>query len=225
MQAMLTWRHRNPELTERSSLPGRQARRFHLLVSLALLLCQSATATVIFHSNFEDEGGLNDTGYGGCATATTANVGCPQAAFPDQDGDHGRDALRRLGQLPKIGGGEGGFDFTKISNSGNPLPAGAALGAGANDWGCTRDNVSGLILEVKVNNAASLRHMSHSYTWYDTNPAVNGGYAGVNVSQQTCNGTLSQCNTSAFVVAVNAQSLCGANDWRMPTPEELLGIT
>lgn len=169
-------------------------------------------------------GPLNDTGIDSCANASNNNLTCPQASFPDQDGDHGRDAQARAGQLTKIGGGEAGFDYTKISNSGNPLPAGAALGSGANDWGCTRDNLTGLIWEVKVNNATSLRHMNHTYTWYNTNTAVNGGNAGGIGTAGTCNGTLTACNTSEYVAAVNAQGLCGANDWRMPTPLELAGI-
>ena len=169
-------------------------------------------------------GKLNDTGQNWCANATTGNLLCPQSGFPDQDGDNGRDALARNGQLVKIGGGDAGFDYTKISNSGNPLPASAALGTGANDWACTRDNVSGLIWEVKTNNPANLRHMSHSYTWYDTNSAINGGVPGIVGTSGTCNSTLVQCNTSAFVAAVNAQGLCGFNDWRMPKVAELLGI-
>ena len=92
---------------------------------------------------------LNDTGQNWCANDSANFLSCPQAGFPDQDGDHGRDALARAGQLTKIGGGEAGFDYTKISNSGLPLGAGAALGSGAGDWGCTRDNVTGLIWEVK----------------------------------------------------------------------------
>jgi hypothetical protein len=32
------------------------------------------------------------------------------------------------------------------------------------------------------------------------------------------------CNTHAFVQAVNAQGLCGASDWRMPTRSELMSI-
>lgn len=169
-------------------------------------------------------GPLNDTGIDWCANATTNTLSCPQSGFPDQDGDYGRDARARAGQLTKIGGGEAGFDYTKISNSGNPLPASATLGTGANDWGCTRDNVTGLIWEVKVNNSASLRHMSHSYNWYDTDSATNGGIPGSAGTPVACSGTLSQCNTSAFVAAVNAQGLCSGNDWRMPSPEELQSI-
>lgn len=169
-------------------------------------------------------GALNDTGHNWCANVGTDTLNCPLAGFPDQDGDHGRDALARAGQLTKIGGGEAGFDFTKISNSGQPLGAGAILGTGAGDWGCTRDNLTGLIWEVKRNSAASLRHMAHRYAWYDSNAAINGGNAGTIGTAASCNSSLTQCNTSAFVAAVNAQGMCGANDWRMPTPEELQGI-
>lgn len=184
---------------------------------------------LIFLDGFETEAAppmvsLNDTGQNWCANDSANFLSCPQAGFPDQDGDHGRDALASAGQLTKIGGGEAGFDYTKISNSGQPLGAGVALGTGAGDWGCTRDNLIGLIWEVKLNDAASLRHMDHTYTWYDTNAAINGGNAGTIGAAVTCNSTLTQCNTSAFVAAVNAQGLCGANDWRMPTPQELQGI-
>ncbi|MFO1344523.1 MAG: DUF1566 domain-containing protein [Burkholderiales bacterium] len=167
---------------------------------------------------------LNDTGQNWCANNTTGNLNCPQAGFPDQDGDHGRDAHARAGQLSKIGGGEAGFDYTKISNSGNPLPASAALGSGPNDWACTRDNVTGLIWEVKVNNASHLRHMNHTYTWYSTDAGINGGVPGTLGTAPTCNSTLAQCNTQAFAAAVNTQGLCGHGDWRLPSSEELQGI-
>lgn len=184
----------------------------------------NADGSVICQSASGPTGALNDTGINGCANVTTNNLPCPLAGFVEQDGDLGRDALARAGQLAKIGAGETGFDFTKISNSGNVLPASAALGTGANDWGCTRDNVSGLTWEVKIDNPASLRHMHHAYTWYDTNSATNGGYSGASGNTATCNSTLPQCNTSAYVAAVNAQGMCGSSNWRMPTVEDLQGI-
>lgn len=169
-------------------------------------------------------GRLNDTGQDWCAANTTGGLTCPQSGFPDQDGDHGRDALAQAGQLVKVGGGEAGFDFTKISNSGNALPANVALGSGPNDWACTRDNVTGLIWEVKVNNATHLRHMNHTYSWYSTDASINGGVPGSLGTAVTCNSTLPQCNTQAYVEAVNTQELCGHNNWRMPRPDELQGI-
>lgn len=156
-------------------------------------------------------GKLNDTGITWCANDTTNNLTCPVASHPGQDGDHGRDALARDGQLQKVGGGAAGFDFTKLDANGN------ALLASATQWDCVRDNHTGLIWEVKT--TSGLRSMNHRYTWYDPNSSdgnpgtANGG---------NCTG--SACDTTGFVQAVNAQGLCGASDWRMPTRRELQGI-
>lgn len=184
----------------------------------------NADGSVICQPSSEPTRILNDTGIDGCANVTTNNLPCPLAGFAAQDGDYGRDALARAGQLAKFGAGEAGFDYTKISNSGNVLAANTAFGTGTNDWGCTRDNASGLTWEVKLNEAASLRHMNHAYTWYDTNSATNGGNPGTTGNTATCNSTLAQCNTSAYAAAVNTQGMCGASNWRMPTTEDLQGI-
>jgi hypothetical protein len=174
---------------------------------------------------------INDSGIDWCADgannydagdAAYKDIQCDavtNAGFPGQDGHFGRDALARTGQLPKIGDGAAGFDFTKISNSGNELPATATLGSGPNDWACTRDNVTGLIWEVKVTDSTHLRYQGNWYTWYfpdspDGNPGrQNGGI---------CVG--SDCDTTGFLEAVNAEGLCGASDWRVPTRRELQGI-
>ncbi|SYZ81278.1 Uncharacterised protein [Vibrio paracholerae] len=65
---------------------------------------------------------LNDTGIDWCADGSQNNLDCPVQGYEGQDGDHGRDALARSGQLQKVGGG----DFTKLDNSGNPLPESAS---------------------------------------------------------------------------------------------------
>lgn len=172
---------------------------------------------------------LNDTGQTQCYDGNGATISCTVAPAAD-DGRYGRDVAATAGALTKIGGGVAGFDFTKIANNGSVLPAGAALGTGATDWACTRDNVTGLIWEVKTTGPTQLRYSAHSYTWYNTNGAENGGNAGstgvpgTNVG--TCNGTLPSnlCNTQAFVAAVNTTALCGYTDWRLPTPPELRTI-
>ena len=72
--------------------------------------------------------------------------------------------------------------------------------------------MANLIWEVKT--ASGVQDSSHTYAW--------GNDAGI----ASCGASVSLCNTDAFVAALNAVDLCGetANDWRLPTVRELLGI-
>jgi hypothetical protein len=108
-----------------------------------------------------------------------------------------------------------GFDFTKLDASGNALPASAT------SWSCVRDNVTGLIWEVKTNDGG-LRDMNNTYSWYNPDSSTNGGSAGTQ-NGGTCSGGI-DCDTASYVAAVNTAGLCGASDWRMPTVEELRSI-
>jgi hypothetical protein len=68
-------------------------------------------------------GVLNDTGQTICYDpemngAPCADVAADDAGAPGQDGRYGRDAAAALGRLPKVGGGEAGFDFTRLGTSG-----------------------------------------------------------------------------------------------------------
>ena len=160
--------------------------------------------------------GLNDTGITQCADGSSNNVACNNASFPRQDAETGRDAQPGLS---KAGAGPAGFDFTKLDSSGNPLADSAP------SWDCVRDNVTGLIWEIKTDDGG-LRDKDWTYTWYNPDPNTNGGSAG-STGGATCGGFLSnQCNTQAYAAAVNALTpkLCGFNDWRMPTREELRTI-
>jgi len=198
---------------------------FGLLTPLAALLLAALTLPV------SHAAGLNDTGIVLCGNASNNNVDCSASdpvGYPRQDGRFGRAAMDAAGVLYKIGASSSlGFDYTKIANDGIELPADAILGSAAGQWACTRDNVTGLIWEVKVNDASHLRHMNHTYTWYSTDATSNGNNQGTQTSS-TCNSTLSpanQCNTQNYVATVNALSgaarLCGAADWRLPTKGEL----
>lgn len=181
-------------------------------------------------------GGLNDTGIDWCAddganrsaagTRADKAAGCEgvAATHPDQDGHHGRDAAARARTLAKTGTGSAGFDFTKVCGSGEAAgegkcPPNPALGTGPTNWSCTRDNVTGLLWELKTE--GGLRGRGNTYTWFQPDEATNGGEPGVEKGGQ-CVG--SGCDTRAFAAAVNALRLCGASDWRVPTRKELLSI-
>lgn len=180
---------------------------------------------------------LNDTGqvicYNNTVSTGTVTPGTPDpetAGFDEQDCTGGRAAAEGTAMLDKLGAASvSGRDYSKIANNGSDLPTGAALGTAAGDWGCTRDNVTGLTWEVKIDDNG-LRDKDHGYTWYNTNTAVNGGNSG-SIGTNTCNGTLplNQCNTTAYVTAVNAlvgaARLCAATDWRLPNRAELASLT
>ncbi len=123
---------------------------------------------------------LNDTGVTTCfdganlVTCSDANTG-DSASYPRQDARFGRDAARAAGQLPaKIGGGAAGFDFTPLDASGNPIAI--ANGVPVSPPSCTRDNVTGLIWEVKT--VANMDWVSNSDATYFVIGANNVGLCG-----------------------------------------------
>lgn len=177
-------------------------------------------------AKFNAIGGLNDTGMSLCSDNGTTLKNCPVTDFGEQDGDIGRDAQARLGTLTKIGNGSNGFDYTKLGFDGSPLEIQNAewnpnlTEASGSVWSCVRDNVTGLIWEVKSDDGR-LNDKNHTYSWFNNNSTNNGGQEG-EANLGTCSG--SDCDTSSFVDTVNKSNFCGANDWRMPTKMELLSI-
>lgn len=192
-------------------------------------------------------GPLNDTGIEVCLnhatptatrslTTVTPSVTCsPMPTHGAQDARYGRDAAAVKGQLTKVGASAGavsgqpnGFDFTKISNSGARLPADAALGAGPDDWGCTFDNNTGLLWEVKTSDGG-LRDRKFKYTWFNSQRTATTGGPGVPSSSADATvdcATAGRCDTEKFVQDVNSLpgGMCGKTDWRMPTFLELLNL-
>lgn len=166
----------------------------------------------------------NDTGQTTCYDADGQQTPCAAPGFPGHDARFGRDAAAADGVLPKTGDGTGGFDFTKIANDGSELPPDAPLGPGPGDWACTRDNLTGQLWEIKLDEPASPRHYQWSYTWFDPDGEYNGGNPGADSPPAPSCGFTLDCDTQAYVAFVNSVALCGRDDWRMPTLEELSGI-
>jgi Protein of unknown function (DUF1566)/Divergent InlB B-repeat domain/Fibronectin type III domain len=112
--------------------------------------------------------------------------------------------------------------YTKIANNGTALPASAVLGTGATNWACTRDNANGLIWEVKTADGG-LRDQYKTYTNYDdpTKLQKRNGSAYVNPTQADIDAAT---NSIGFAKAINVGGLCGHNDWRMPSKDELASL-
>lgn len=181
-------------------------------------------ACEMFRDGFEIERGLGtfprcplgqvgDTGITACAGDASGD--CPAAGLPGQDAEYGRDVLAAAGMLDRLGGGPAGFDYTKLDANGDSLPQAAA------SWSCVRDNYLGLVWEVKVDDPLDPRASTHTYTWLQPDPTVDGGQAGL-ANGGSCAG--SACDTDGLVTALNDLVLCGASGWRVPTREELLGL-
>ncbi|PIE63588.1 MAG: hypothetical protein CSA26_12250 [Desulfobacterales bacterium] len=96
-----------------------------------------------------------------------------------------------------------------------PVRSYTSLGGGT----MVRDNVTGLIWEVKENGDGTAEYSNphdadNTYTWCDPDPATNGG------NQGTCGDN----DTKDFIDALNSANFGGHNDWRLPTLKELVTL-
>jgi hypothetical protein len=98
--------------------------------------------------------------------------------------------------FPDSADGAAGFAFVKIGPNGRDLPADAT------EWSCVRDQVTGLTWEVK-NDGGDLRDKDNTYT--------NRGDG-------------RRVDAATWVDLANRNGLCGHQDWRLPTRDELLGL-
>ncbi len=155
------------------------------------------------------------------AEPTTALSDLPDDSAPGQDADFGRDKTFANDDL----NGANGFQFTQLDASGNAL-ATPSDNYFTTPWSCVKDEHTGLIWEVKT--ITGLQASYNTYTWYNTDSLNNGGNAGEEGDNTSCFQSLENCNTEAFINAVNAlndgQGLCGLNQWRLPRREELRSI-
>lgn len=156
-------------------------------------------------------GVLNDTGQNVCYDANNNATTCDEASAgddataPRQDARFGRDAAAAMGRLPKIGGGEAGFDYTRLCMSGEeeghgncasppPLPEDLE-NPQPNDWACLRDNVTGL--------AWTLGDWEVNVNWATASSTADGSY----------------------VQHADASARCGlGSGWRLPARREAYSL-
>ncbi|MCK4814570.1 DUF1566 domain-containing protein, partial [bacterium] len=149
--------------------------------------------TILAIPVFALAGPVPDTGQTTCYDNSAA-ITCPQ---PGED-FYGQDASFLINPP----------SYTKLDANGN------ALSDDATEWVTVRDNVTGLIWEVKTDDG-SIHDKDNVYTWYDNNPETNGGNAGT-AGDET--------DTEDFIAALNAASFGGFSDWRLPTVKDLSSI-
>jgi len=163
----------------------------------------------------------------------------PDISAPGQDADWGRDKTQNNALDGKFG-----FQFIKLDEYGLPLSDQTDT-YDETPWSCVKDSVTGLIWEVKT--LSGLRLTSHTYTWYEPDDNLNGGFAGGRGSPELCNannlptcdsnidcesGNIPNCDTHGYKEAVNnlinpqnnSRGLCGLTKWRLPLREELRSI-
>ncbi len=173
----------------------------------------ASVATLVILSR--GTGILNDSGIivtGNYPTGAGASTVCDDSGV--QDCNQGRDAVAIAQRLSKIGGGHGGFDFTKLGADGTPLAIQDGTWSESGDeaagtkWPCVKDNVTNLIWEVKTNGGT-----------HDKNTGYRWGGMGADPY-----GTEFYDDWDTLINASNGDTLCGLNNWRVPNREELLSI-
>lgn len=132
---------------------------------------------------------IPDTGQTKCYD-NTQEITCPQTG----EDFYGQDAHYPCNP----------HSYTKLDENGNDLSDSAT------EWVMVRDNVTGLIWEVKqdkddIQNYANPNDADNEYTWYD------------GVSGTPGDGT----DTEDFINALNNSQFGEYNDWRVPTIKEL----
>lgn len=92
---------------------------------------------------------------------------------------------------------------------------------GARPHPCVLDTASGLVWEVKTDDRGP-GDKRWTFTWYDKTKAEEFFPVGYPDGGSCFN--KGSCDTAGYVVATNKRRLCGFNDWRLPTAEELAGL-
>ena len=150
---------------------------------------------------------LNDTGVMYSANAQSGvNESCTESIQNEghipQDCDQGRDADEVI-IGSKVGAGSGAFDFTKLASDGTALSVQEGVWAADGSesegtlWSCVKDNLTGLVWEIKTIEGAHSFEQENKVRW---------------------------ANRNAPADASNVEGFCNITTWRVPTLVESMTI-
>lgn len=124
------------------------------------------------------------------------------------------------------------MQFTKLDKNGN------ALSNTATDWSCFKDETTGLIWEAKSytpkiagkwgeesNANKNYRDIElSSWTYRYDYQKLGLSDTGAGVARDDCMLGDKVCTTANYMKKVNAEKLCGLENWRLPTRHEMFNI-
>ncbi len=185
-----------------------------LLLTLLITSTTLYAQNVIFGNGFEQPViqmvKLNDTGItwggdypSGNNATCTSNIASPQDCNQGRDFTHNDDT-----------DGHAGFSFTKLDANGTAL-VDQSVDYATTPWACVQDNVTGLVWEVKTT-TAGIHNKDNTYQW--------GGDTAIGKGHPNAQGTYYDPSWNELVQGSNTDNLCGFNNWRVPTVDELSGI-
>ncbi|WP_207682346.1 Lcl domain-containing protein [Desulfonema magnum] len=142
---------------------------------------------------------------------------------PDTGQSEWYNDTQKMNSRPQSGKDFYGQDASYLINppSYTKLDAqGKDLAPDTEEWSMVRDNVTGLIWEVKQAKDEKADYgnphdADNEYTWYNSNSETNGGNSG----DPGVTG-----NTENFINTLNSAKFGGYSDWRLPDREELRSI-
>lgn len=173
---------------------------FYLLIVFSTAV--TSQYSEMFVSGFEDRKFyMNDTGIvkggnspGGNGSCFNNNVTLMQDCSVGRDNTHADNS-----------DGIAGFSFTKIDMNGGELPDNAI------NWSCIKDNVTGLLWEVKTDNGDT-HDKDNKYQW--------GGLTALGRDHIGRTG-IYRDDWNSLITGSNSNSFCGVSGWRVPNIQEL----
>lgn len=112
--------------------------------------------------------------------------------------------------------------YVGIGADGEKASSGAS--SEVNTLPCTLDQFTGLMWEVKTDQAG-LHDWRNTYTWYNPEESNKPGELDYRGTQNGGDCAGSDCDSWAYVLAVNEAGYCGHHDWRLPVRNELASIS